>query len=531
MTPRLRAALPDLALALLALAFAWGAARFAWQPGLATLADDSVSYLVMAQVFSPWQAASGPVAEAFAREAFYPPLFPLLLALSGAANDVARAHVVTALLLACWPPLFYLLAQRMLGGRWPALAAALTLASLPIVWIHAKGVLSEPLFGALLLALFLAFERAPRGRGGQVVVAALLAALVLTRSAALVAVAAYGLWALAHAGRSLRQRIAAAWPAAAAVAAYAAWVLLRPAGTGDDYGRILAERGAALAHSSSILAALGASLARQALAMAQAWTGSLLIFWVEGSPFRPALAALVGALAIAGLAWRFALWKADAWMSAAYLATYLAWPFYDQMTRFLMPLVPVLLLYAFWVFGEAARRLRRSPSGAQAVLALVVLSLTLPAAAFLQQRAKAGAPLADIVDWYRTPALDEARRRARVQLDLMADLADIRRLTQPHERIMWVAPSYVALLAGRRGVAAPSAALPPASYRDAVEAAHPDYIFLSVFHPRDTLSDAAWQAGLAALLGRAEVVQTRVSGEDGKVSSLLLRLPARRAGL
>jgi len=52
-----------------------------------------------------------------------------------------------------------------------------------------------------------------------------------------------------------------------------------------------------------------------------------------------------------------------------------------------------------------------------------------------------------------------------------------------------------------------------------------------VFHPRDTLSDAAWQAGLAALLGRAEVVQTRVSGEDGKVSSLLLRLPARRAGL
>jgi hypothetical protein len=265
--------------------------------------------------------------------------------------------------------------------------------------------------------------------------------------------------------------------------------------------------------------------------MAQAWTGSLLIFWVEGSPFRPALAAVLGALALAGLAWRFLTWKADAWISAAYLATYLAWPFYDQMTRFLMPLVPVLLLYAFWTFGEAARRLRRSPAGAQGVLALVVLSLTLPAAAFLQQRAKAGAPLAAIVDWYRTPALDEARRRARAQLDLMGDLDQIRRITQPQDRIMWVAPSYLALLAGRRGVAAPSAVLPPQSYLDAVELAHPDYIFLSVFHPRDTLSDAAWQAGLAALLGRAEVVQTRVSGEDGKVSSLLLRLPSRRAGL
>jgi hypothetical protein len=61
-----------------------------------------------------------------------------------------------------------------------------------------------------------------------------------------------------------------------------------------------------------------------------------------------------------------------------------------------------------------------------------------------------------------------------------------------------------------------------------VEQAAPDYVFLSVFHPRDTLRDAAWQAGLAALRGRAEVVQTRVNGEDGKTSSLLMKMPARR---
>jgi hypothetical protein len=33
---------------------------------------------------------------------------------------------------------------------------------------------------------------------------------------------------------------------------------------------------------------------------------------------------------------------------------------------------------------------------------------------------------------------------------------------------------------------------------------------------------------VAALLGRAEVVQTRVNGEDGKTSSLLMKMPARR---
>jgi hypothetical protein len=75
----LRRALPDIAAAVLCAGFAFACARFVWQPSLASLADDSVSYLVMAQVFSPYQAASPAVAEAFPREAFYPPLFPLLL--------------------------------------------------------------------------------------------------------------------------------------------------------------------------------------------------------------------------------------------------------------------------------------------------------------------------------------------------------------------------------------------------------------------------------------------------------------------
>ncbi|HXZ86399.1 MAG TPA: hypothetical protein VEI82_13030, partial [Myxococcota bacterium] len=296
-----RSVLTDAAMAALVALFAWAIVRFAWQPGLASLADDSVSYLVMAQVFSPWQAATAPVAEAFVREAFYPPLFPLVLALAGAGHSIAYAHAVTALLLAAWLPLFYLLARRWLGGRWSALAAGVALASLPTLWIQAKGVLSEPLFGALLLALFLVIDRAEETRGARARVAALLAALVLTRSAALVPVAGYALWALARPGRGLRGRALAALPAVAALAAYGAWVLLRPAATADDYLRIVGERSASILHASSLLGALGASVARQASSMLDAWIGSLLIFWVEGSPVRPALACALGALALAGL--------------------------------------------------------------------------------------------------------------------------------------------------------------------------------------------------------------------------------------
>src|SRR5688572_17944548 len=127
----MRRVLPDLALAVLVAAFAFACACFVWQPTLATFADDSVSYLVMAQVFSPWQAASPAVAAAFAREAFYPPLFPLLLALAGAAHHIAWAHVLVALLLAAAIPLVYAIGVRWFDDRRIAAAVALCVALLP----------------------------------------------------------------------------------------------------------------------------------------------------------------------------------------------------------------------------------------------------------------------------------------------------------------------------------------------------------------------------------------------------------------
>jgi hypothetical protein len=215
-------------------------------------------------------------------------------------------------------------------------------------------------------------------------------------------------------------------------------------------------------------------------------------------------------------------------MMAAYLATFLAWPFYDQMGRFLFPVLPVLVLYAFWTIERALQAAPRRAALAQGLLALLMLSLVVPALAFIAQRASSPEPYGAIIDWYRTPDLDRARARSRVHLDLMADMEEIRRLTRPGDRVMWVAPSYIALLADRRGVAAPRAGLAPEEYRRAVRLAGPDYVFLSVYHPRDTIRDAAWRSGVAALAGRGEAVHVRASGSDGGVSAVLLKVDAAR---
>jgi hypothetical protein len=514
----------DVAAGLLSLLFAWVCVAFARQPGLASFADDSVSYLVMAQVFSPWQAASAPVAEAFAREAFYPPFFPALLGVLGAAHHMALAHAVTALLLAACLPLTYLLGVRWLGSRWAAAAATAVIATLPSLWINVKGILSEPLFSLLLLAAFLLLEgkgNSSRRRWG---LAAVLAALALTRTVGLVVVVAYGLWAITRPDQPLAERARGTLPAIVAAAAYALWVLFRPAGTPDDYMRIVAEQSRSIFSADSALTGLAFGLLRQASSVAEAWAGSLLIFWVEGHPARLVLAGAVGLLAVAGLAIRFLAGKADAWMAVAYLATFLLWPFYDQMTRFLFPLLPILVLYAFWACAEAARRLRKPAGAAHTVLVLLLLSLSVPALAFIHQRSRAPERYAQMTDWYRTPDLGEARLRSQIHLDLEADMDAIRRITRPEDRIMWVVPSYLALLAERRGVSAPSASLAPPEYRASVVDSHADYVFLSAYHPRDTIHDSAWRAGLEALRGQTETVQTRIRGADGKLSSLLLKM-------
>jgi hypothetical protein len=517
----LRRTLPDMAAAALTLLFAWACAAFVWQPTLASFADDSVSYLVMAQVFSPYQPASLPVTAAFPREAFYPPLYSLVLALAGAAHHTAWAHGLTALLLAASLPFAYLLGCRWLGSRGAALAAVFCIALLPSLWVNSKGILSETLFCLLLVPTFLYLEK---DKTASWTLALLFAAMALTRTAAQPMLAAYVVWALTRRGAPLVERAWAAAPAVAAVAAYGLWVLLRPSMTEDDYARILLERGQGFFDGpGGVLASLAASLLRQANALAEGWVGTLTLFWVEGQPLRPLLAGVVGVLALAGLALRLSHGCADGWMMAAYLATLLAWPFHEQMGRFLFPAVPVLVLYAFLAAGEALRRLARPAALAHALLAALLLTLSVPAMAFIHQRSQAVGRVVEMTEWYRTPDLARARSRSQVHLDLLDDMQAIRGLTRPQDRVMWVVPSYLALLAGRHGIAAPDARLGPEAYREAVRRSGADYVFLSRYHPRDTIRDTAWQAGIRALATEAKAVHTRTQDGGSVVSSILLK--------
>src|SRR5438552_3826311 len=82
------------AFALLLLAAVPAFLAFDWHHGLAGMGDDSVSYLIQAQLYAG--SASDAVRAWAGTATHFPPLFPLLLAACGAAHDLLRAHLVVA---------------------------------------------------------------------------------------------------------------------------------------------------------------------------------------------------------------------------------------------------------------------------------------------------------------------------------------------------------------------------------------------------------------------------------------------------
>jgi len=525
------------ALALLAAIVGAVAIAFTWQRGLASLFDDSASYLVMAQAFCPWHETPAPVAAAFPAQK-YPPLFPLLIALGGGAYDWRIAHAWVALSFAASVFLLGMHARAITRSQALGLAAALVLAWMPGMWINAKGILSEFPYIALSLAALLQYraasERPTRAR--LALLCALVAGAMLTRTLGVALVASIG---LAEAWQWVRTRDRArlrrsAMVLAIALAVVAAWYVVRPSGGEDAYvafGSSMAQ-GTAERGVGWLLDIVSTNLS----SMGDAWLSAMLIFW--GEPWKPTfvLACLVGLSALAGTLWRAAAGEADAIYVVAFAAILAAWPFPGQMYRLALPAMPLLVANAFWLWMQIAARF--APGRAvrwSAVAALVPIALCAPAAlSYVAGRASlpgreiaAGYRYADIAEYYRIPLRPAAESTALAEIGVLADLEQIRASTPESARVMWYLPGYVALLAGREGVPLTRPA-DRAGVAAQLAARKPDYVYLSSVHPRDTAHrDGDPMSALPLLLERGDEVWHRTDAAGLTEAALVKIDPAR----
>ncbi len=524
------------ALAILAIAVGIIAAVFTWQAGLASLFDDSVSYLVMAQALSPWHPTPAPIAAAFPLEK-YPPLFPLLLAVGGGAYDWRIAHAWVALSFAASVFLLGIHARRITDSDWLGFAVALMFAWMPGMWLNVKGILSEFPYMALVFVALMQYRAARESptRKRYVLLGALLAAVVLTRTIGLALVAAVALveaWAWIRV-RDRARLVRSVATLAGASAIVALWYVIRPSGGDDAYVAFGSDvaRGTA---EHGIDWALGI-VSTNVSSLVDAWLSATLIYWGEPWKLKFLLACFVGACGLAGTLWRAARWEADAIYVLAFVAILLVWPFPGQMYRLALPAMPFLLANAAWLWMHTAQRLTPAHALRWSMIGVLApLAFCVPALAYVAQRATApGAEIAagyrysDIAEFYRIPDLSAANANALLEIGVLADFDQVRRTTPDSARVMWYLPGYVALLAGREGVGL----VRPrdhAGLQAQLTAKRPDYVYLSSVHPRDTAHrDGDPMGALFDLTERGDIVWQRTN-RAGDPESVLVKIdPAR----
>ncbi len=524
--PRLHAA----ALALLLLAFALAAGRFVWHDSLASAADDSVHYLLMGRYLSPWTDA-GPVLQAAWDGQHYPPLFPLLLALTGAAHSLPAAHWLVAVCALVSLGLLYRLVARCTAHGWIAWLVTLCFAASPALWSNLLGILSENLYLALSLALLLWGSSEPVRRGSEVswrqrqgghstwlVPALLLSAVVLTRTIGVALLLAWVLTVSLPQWRSEGKW--AAWlPPALAVAFLLSWWWLKPGSEAGHYLPILS----GVLHPGTVTDGPEWSFPAQWQALRDAWFAAWMVYWRDGWDARQVLVSLLAVTALAGLGFRLWRGRLDAWYALVYLLVLLIWPHPGQMERLLYPLLPVLLLQAVSLLAALPRH-----GGRVALMVLALLAaMVVPSLVFYWQRADVAPEYAAYREFYEQADLRRARWDADRQRTLLADLRRVGESTPAGAGVLYFEPAYISLLAGRRGLAFPHLR-DPLEFRRQVWKSGAEYVYLSRLHPRDTRAGVDGLSWLRAFSGWARLVWQRSLPESGEPFSVLLRIDRER---
>lgn len=318
---------------------------------------DNAAYLILGEALRTGEGYRDLFLPGTPLHAKYPPLLPSLLALSGLVGGVMVAKV---LMLLCTTWVVWVTAHfgRRWAGHGPALAAAGVLAVNPTLLEYGHYILSEAPFTLFVVtALWLAPREDMKGFVFALVAAA---AAFMTRTAGVALLFALPL-ALVLSGRRAR----ALGSAGAAVAVVGGWVLYQrwavPGRGGYLTELLLANPYDAGAGS----VALGGLVARAAenswryvdSVLPQTLAGAGSLGGAGGVSVALGVAVAVAALAGWTLRMRGGVGPVEAF-AFLYTGIILTWPPAWTDRRFLLPLLPVLLVFAFMAVWRLATRSR-----------------------------------------------------------------------------------------------------------------------------------------------------------------------------
>lgn len=346
--------------------YSWG-----WSHELANFGGDSAAYLLAARYYSPYQEMS-PAIEAFGRQIFYPPIFPLLLAFVGAGENILHGHllVITFALLSILVVFFWARQESLSDAK--SAMIALVIALMPATYLQSLNVWTENIYMFFSILAILSVTQAEKDEESEKWLWAAVASII---AATLVRVAAVPLL-IAFLFYVIAKKPKRGWLfVVVAVLPFAVWMgintAFQPDGSPyiyhwfDQYG-------------DDIFGTLARQLYIEAFAVIQAWRYA----WIQdGSLVLPFLATIIiGLICIVGWFRRLLSLKFDALYVAIYALQLFAWPHPEEALRYSYVVFPVLIVQGFLAIENISlRRVRiQGYEVGSAVLIAVMMLLVLP---------------------------------------------------------------------------------------------------------------------------------------------------------
>ncbi len=423
---------------------------------------DAPVYLLMARWFSGDHSA--PV-ELMMEQALFPPFYPFLLALVGAADSIAYAHRVTVIALLFSSVLFALWLRQQAVRPSVQAGMALLWLLLPSTWMISFELMSEPLYLLLSLVTLLLFKPfASRALGYRFVIIIPLALLLLTRTLGISLILAMLMVLL-----KLRY-----WKGIGLLS-----LSLLPVGAWYGYKALLGFHGnyqmGFLINATDVQQLIlhhWGKVNTNLLAMVSSLSD---LFALNAHWAQQGCALLICTAACVGWLKRLYAWKVDALYLFIYMGIVLIWPFPDHIERFIWPLLPLLFYYA----------LSLVPIQRQALCVLSLLLLLMPSYFYIGQRwLEGGQLLASEVEftqtkrWYSRSDLASAQRDLRVRRSLAQLMTQVAQWVPEDECIYFIRPPDLMLLSRRLSFE------PPTRHQGALEGGRCPWFLVTVLsHP------------------------------------------------
>jgi len=257
-----------------------------------------------------------------------------------------------------------------------------------------------------------------------------------------------------------------------------------------------------------------------------AWQTSWIIYWISelSATYIAILCLLLAAISELGI--RLTKNKVDAWYIFSYLLILMIWPHPGQMMRLLLPISPVLLIYAFnlGLKGSLYIPHRSASRRSMALLYGVLVVSVLPAHAFIHGRLTLAerAGLVPVYEIFRKPDIVSAQRDLYVQNQMFEDFSRIGQQVNDNEQVLYYQPTYLAVLgdqlAGSIGYPVDS------GVRNESVPTGSRSILLTALHPRKTRKGIDGFGGEENLVGWTSKQWCSYNDLSGEVVSCLYQV-------